>query len=105
MLHGANPSDQSDPYFSEASANLESDVFREPMTWSWTYNIVIDRHLSQFVTMDVASHNILAGEELFSNYLLYNSEVTDFSEEVANLRAQCTGLGVGVVRERDVLTN
>jgi len=56
------------------------------------------RHLDLFYSgFNNAKININAGDEIFQNYLMYESTKEDFLEEVERLRGICTGQDAGEV--------
>jgi len=67
------------------------------------FNPVRDRHLPAIGGgYDVATRDIAKGEELFSNYMLYEASVEGLSDAVRELGAQCRGEEVGRVKAEEV---
>jgi hypothetical protein len=62
------------------------------------YNPVIDRHLYQLMSgSDFTLHDIKKGEEILDNYLAFTGSEADWTSDVNDLRAQCSGEVVGSV--------
>ncbi len=65
---------------------------------------VFDVHRSRHIESDtlsyaVATRDIKAGEEIFSNYVFYASNEKEWKEDVMDLRRWCSGEDVGSITQ------
>jgi len=96
--HGCNGShniddwqyNESNDYLTERNVTLEQ-IKQENLRP--IYDPYIDRHLPHvFNDIEYALRDIKAGEELLCNYVDYSSNDDEFGEEMATLRAMCSGM-------------
>eukprot|EP00978_Attheya_sp_CCMP212_P001313 scaffold2735_cov61-Attheya_sp.AAC.9 len=67
-------------------------------TTNSVYNPVNDRHLYQLMSgSDFTLRDIKKGEEILDNYLAFTGSAADWTTDVNDLRAQCSGEAVGSV--------
>lgn len=68
---------------------------------SEVYDIYSDRHVQHAaLTYSVATRDIKAGEELFSNYLFYTTE--SWWDDVKRIRRMCTGKETGFITTQEM---
>lgn len=66
-----------------------------------TYNPAADRQI-HYYSSATPIRDISANEELFDNYIAMSGKLPDnWRENIADLKAQCQGEGVGVIRAYD----
>eukprot|EP00588_Corethron_pennatum_P003399 CAMPEP_0194292986 /NCGR_PEP_ID=MMETSP0169-20130528/46881_1 /TAXON_ID=218684 /ORGANISM="Corethron pennatum, Strain L29A3" /LENGTH=485 /DNA_ID=CAMNT_0039041333 /DNA_START=664 /DNA_END=2117 /DNA_ORIENTATION=- len=84
----------------DVASNLDAwDVMEKFLGSSSAYNPVYNRHIFfKSTSLNYSLREIQAGEELFTNYILYGSPYQDYWETNAKeLMSQCSGKEVGVV--------
>ncbi len=93
----SNLGDVDEMAYSEFSVDLEDDFIPRPFRTKGglPYNPSFDRDFVKTQTMSITSRDILAGEEIYDNYMGYAGDA-GFKEYVRDLRAECAG-GLGVV--------
>lgn len=75
----------------ESSVNFESLITaRSGAKLGYGYNPVNDRHLTSFCNgEDYALRDIKAGEEMYTNYLPYVKDLTEYTDNVREIRLMC----------------